>query len=113
MTAKHRLKYTIEFQGGEFTPDDIKTDNEGLADAFLGISILMPSSGEMSTMHMHYDGIEKQGLSKENLFKVWSLMGMSLSHDKGLPPLFQDIVDLHARAMREAVGTYAREENND
>lgn len=77
----YSLKYKLDMQAGEFCKHDVKSPKEGLTDALVVVSCLFPPDGSFSQMFHGWDGQsgEIKPLSDEVLFKVWVLMGKTLS----------------------------------
>jgi hypothetical protein len=81
----YSLKYKLDMEAGDFCKHDIKDANkEGLTDALVVVSCLFPPDGSFSQLFHGFDGRsgKLEPLSDEVLFKVWVLMGKTLSGSK-------------------------------
>jgi hypothetical protein len=89
----YSLKYKLDIEAGEFCKHDIKdADKEGLTDALVVVSCLFPPDGSFSQLFHGMDG--RTGkitvLDDETMFKVWVLMGKTLSTRGSNSPLSEN-----------------------
>lgn len=73
------LKY--RYERGVFTQSTI-TENEGLTDKAVTLSILQHEDGAQSQQIWNCDGFTGLGLTGTQLFKAWWLMGANLAMDQ-------------------------------
>jgi hypothetical protein len=97
----YAIRYDIEIEAGGFTKDE--HNGKGLCDALLLVSIIKPEDGSYSQMLLSRDGKEMRELTQEELFKVWSLLGVSLYDNGELKGWTHELVEAHAKIMREIV----------
>lgn len=95
-----RYKYELEDRDEGFDVADA-TDGRGLTDCLLGISILLPETGEYSqAIVISAYGKEKRPLTQKEIFKVWLMLGISL-HDVGKLEGWQsEFVKMHSEMIR-------------
>jgi hypothetical protein len=77
----YSLKYKLDMEAGDFCKHDVKDPKEGLTDALIIMSCLFPADGGFSQLFHSFDGRsgKLKPLTDEQLFKVWVLMGKTLS----------------------------------
>ena len=102
MSYKYALKYKVETENRPegYLKEDAGSD--GLTDAFLGISILMPDDGSYSQAITIRENAKKNRLmTQEDIFKVWMMLGMSLSDKNELKGWKKLFVQAHTKSVRE------------
>lgn len=94
-----RYKFDLENDGHGYAKEE--AGDKGLTDCILGISILLPETGEYSqAVVVSYNGKEKRPLTQKEIFKSWLMMGLSL-HDTGELQGWQaDFVKMHSEMLR-------------
>ncbi len=71
-----------------------------MADALIGISILLPEDGGYSQAVFSIDGNDNRHLTQKEIFKAWLMLGLSL-HDQGeLKGWQKDFVKMHSEMIR-------------
>ena len=98
---KYALRYIFEPETRPegFTKEEAGTC--GMADALLGISIILPSDGGYSQCVFSIDGKENRSLTQKEIFKAWLMLGISL-HDNGeLKGWQKEFVKMHADMIRD------------
>lgn len=97
---KYALRYTwaTENRKEGYTEDD--AGEKGLADAMIGISILLPDDGSYSQALFSFHGKEDRELNQNEIFKAWLMLGLSL-HDTGeLKGWKSEMVKIHSDIIR-------------
>lgn len=77
---KYRLKYRFDAEVGSFDKSEARTKDDGLSDALVLFSLIYPGTGEFSQMFVSKDGRTGKNLADKELFKVWVLLGKTLSN---------------------------------
>lgn len=107
MPHKYKLKYNLSSVDGEFTKEDLDQmigDDIGGTDALLVFSILYPDDGSFSTQMFSIDGCNnKDELSDNEIFKVWSNLSYMLANSKNLSRIKKEISQLAFDSVREFV----------
>ena len=101
---KYALRYkpNLEHRDEGYTKDDAGQD--GLTDCLLGISILLPPDGSYSqAIVINEHGKEKRALTPKEIFKAWSMLGMSLHQEGMLKGWQSEIVKIHSKMMRDVL----------
>lgn len=99
---KYALRYTWFAEADkEYTKDDIENDQQGLCDAMVAISVVLPEDGSYSQLIMSADGRTKTEMTQDELFKVWLMLGMTLKKNKGLSGWKKQIVEFIGEAVSD------------
>lgn len=101
MEYKYALRYqhNLECRDEGYTRKDAE-GGFGLTDCLLGISIILPPDGSYSQRTVVADnGKEKRSMNQQEVFKAWSLLGMSLHEEKMLKGWQAQIVEIHHKMM--------------
>lgn len=89
---KYKLKYKFENICGEFTAEEIKAAEMGGTDALLVFSCIFPEDGSLSVSHFSFDGRKGgQEMTPREVFKLWMMLGRSLSENPGLSEACQEL----------------------
>jgi len=80
----YKVKYNLEFDIGDYPRGEVLEDNLGGCDAFAFFSILYPPDGSFSITSVTVDGKTGKELEKEELFKLWIVLGAMLGKDTDL-----------------------------
>lgn len=103
---KYKVRYDIEMKVGEFTKDELMAENKSGTDALLYFSLLYPEDGSFSLLFNSIDGRTGKELDSNELFKVWSMLGHSLSNSKtlseGKRELCKSVHEIISAPMRKA-----------
>lgn len=81
MTDKYKLRYKIEIdhQPEGYMPEDA-SDEHGLTDALVAVSMLYPEDGSYSQqIILAADGRTGKLLPNKDIFKMWLTMGLGLA----------------------------------
>jgi len=81
-TNKYRMRYLIEC--GEFTKADRPTEEYGLTDSLLLMSVLHYPDGSSSHAIASRDGRTQKPFSANETFKAWSILTCRLANDPEL-----------------------------
>lgn len=100
---KYSLKYEWipQFENKPYTKKDIQNEYQGLCDAMVVLSIVRPSDGGYSVVGLSLDGDTGEQLTDHELFKAWSILGMSLENKTNLRPWVKTVIDCHIDLMRK------------
>lgn len=82
---KYSMRYTLlpENKKDGFTKEDA-TDEKGLCDAYLFVSMLSPPDGSYSELFMSHDGKTNKELTDRDLFKHFGILTMRLARSENL-----------------------------
>lgn len=105
MSRTYKLKYklSIENDSQGYKREDAKNDEDGLCDALVFMSILYPEDGSYSFEAHSADGRSGKQLDAIDLFRAWSILGMSLSENPDLKGWQKQVTEVHASLMRDAI----------
>ena len=103
----YKLKYLLKSDSGNFLPSEINED-EGLCDAMAFISILHPENGSYSQAIFSHDGRTNKELTDQDKFKIWSMLGLSLSNESDLKGWHKQLVNLMAEALKQGINLGAK-----
>jgi hypothetical protein len=69
--------------------------------------------GAYSQMLFSFDGATGEELTQKDLFKMWSMIGMTLAQNGKLKGYQKDMVDIHEDNMRRVMKHMKSEEEKD
>ncbi len=98
---KYALRYNLneEWREEGFTAEE--AGENGLCDALIGISVILPEDGSYSQAVFSSNGKEKRECTQKEIFKAWLMLGLSL-HDTGkLEGWQKEFVTIHSSMIRE------------
>lgn len=102
---KYKIRYTFkcETEKEGYSPSDVNNENEGLCDSIVLVSIVLPEDGGYAQLLLSLNGADGLELSQNDLFKVWSMLGMQLHNNGALKNWKKQLVDLMAKMVRDIV----------
>lgn len=97
----YKLRYKIESEAGKFKAED--ANDSGLTDALLIVSMIEAEDGSYSQDWFSHDGNTNDNITHQQLFKVWSMLGMQLARDKKLGGWHRALVESFAEALTDVI----------
>lgn len=94
---KYKIKYTLDIETGEFTPDDLgDREMEGLTDQLVVVSIVkekLDDEGEsVSVMISDFSGdSENARVTSDDMFVVWLALADGLKNKEDLEPAARNV----------------------
>ena len=78
---KYAIRYNFNQECREEGYTEDQSDGNGLCDAIIGISIILPPDGSYSQQLICINGKTKKPMTQDEIFKAWLTLGMSLRNE--------------------------------
>lgn len=104
----YHCKYGLSLECGEFKKGDVNTDEHGLTDAFIMVSILRMGDGAhkgaSSTVFLSFDGQNNgESIPDTEFFSTWVLMASRIADMPDVQPWQREIAKAAFEATRKAI----------